>query len=256
MAFKPFVALSSLVPWSTDVARLRNPAVVGRATALLDSLFPGRTFEPSLALSSRVVLQRGDITSLHVDAVVNAANPRMLGGGGVDGAIHAAAGPGLLAECRALPKDADGARCRTGDAVPTGGYDLPAAHIIHTVGPVGEVRGQLESSYTRSLEVAVEVGARSVALPCISTGVYGYPQDTAAGVALVTVRDFLVAHPSDLDAVVFCVFLPSDYALYRSLMAVVFPVPGGRGEGEEGEVATPVGQTGAAQGGQGGAGEL
>ncbi|KAJ3189267.1 hypothetical protein HDU85_002895 [Gaertneriomyces sp. JEL0708] len=176
-------------------------------------------FEPDEDLNQRIAIWRGDITKLEVDAIVNAANKSLLGGGGVDGAIHRAAGPELVRECRQLNG------CQTGDAKITGGYNLPARHVIHTVGPVGEKPQLLEACYMRSLEIATKNGCRTVAFPCISTGIYGYPNGPAAHVVLRAVRSWLevLENKRDIDLIVFCVFLDVDVSAYRALAPLYFP---------------------------------
>ena len=139
-----------------------------------------------------IVLLEGDLTTQEVDAIVNAANSTLLGGGGVDGAIHRAGGPSILAECREIRRTTFPDGLPTGHAVSTGAGDLPARWVIHTVGPIyaasADPVGELASSHTESLRVADELGARTVAFPAISTGVFGYPVDEAAGVAIGAVR--------------------------------------------------------------------
>jgi O-acetyl-ADP-ribose deacetylase len=179
------------------------------------------TAQPSSRSASRrlndsIGLIRGDITKLAVDAIVNAANQSLLGGGGVDGAIHRAAGPGLLAECRTLNG------CQTGSAKITAAYRLPCHKVIHAVGPVYDATSpetsetNLSSCYTKSLELATANGCKTVAFSALSTGVYGYPSKEAAPVAISAVRAFLEAHHDTLDKVVFVTFEMKDVNAYNN----------------------------------------
>lgn len=169
----------------------------------------------------RIDVVLGDITALAVDAIVNAANESLLGGGGVDGAIHRAAGPGLLAECRGLPQVRPGVRCPTGEARITAGHRLPARHVIHTVGPVWEGGDDgepvlLARCYRASLQLATEHHLAAIAFPAISCGVFGYPHDMAAAVAVEAVRAWPAASPQ---RVLFCCFGEAMAARYRALLA-------------------------------------
>ncbi|KAL8929992.1 MAG: hypothetical protein Q9172_000224 [Xanthocarpia lactea] len=184
------------------------------------------TLPPSSTLNSKITLIRTSITDLEVTSIVNAANTSLLGGGGVDGAIHAAAGPDLLRECETL----DG--CDTGFAKITSAYELPSKYVIHAVGPVysrekrkreGLQAELLANCYKTSLELAAEKGG-SIAFSCLSTGVYGYPSDEAAEIACKTVRSFLESEKGQkLDRVVFCCFLKKDELEYQRILPMIFP---------------------------------
>jgi O-acetyl-ADP-ribose deacetylase len=167
--------------------------------------------------TARVEVIVADITTLGVDAIVNAANTSLLGGGGVDGAIHRAAGPELLAECRTLKG------CETGDAKITKGYRLPAKHVIHAVGPVWDggnynEDGLLASCYRRGLELCQANGLGSIAYPAISTGVYGFPPNRAAKIAITTVADALAETPA-VTRVIFCCFSDAGWRLHEAALA-------------------------------------
>jgi O-acetyl-ADP-ribose deacetylase (regulator of RNase III) len=168
----------------------------------------------------RIEVLEADITALVVDAIVNAANESLLGGGGVDGAIHRAAGPGLLAECRALPQLRPGVRCPTGEARITGGHGLPARHVIHAVGPVWEGGDEgeavlLAGCYRASLQLAAAHGLASIAFPAISCGVFGYPHAQAAKVALEAIRAWRQPMPQ---RVVLCCFDTAMAGHYRAML--------------------------------------
>jgi len=165
-------------------------------------------------MNSAITLYRGDITNLKVDAIVNAANRSLLGGGGVDGAIHLAAGPELLESCRALQG------CETGEAKITPGFLLPASYVIHTVGPVwegGKNREEelLKNCYFNSLELALQNELKSIAFPNISTGVYGFPKSLAAGIAIRTVKDYLEVKQAHIE-VIFALYDSENETLYST----------------------------------------
>ena len=166
---------------------------------------------------NKVKVVQGDITKLKVDAIVNAANSSLLGGGGVDGAIHRAAGSGLLDECRLL------GGCKTGQAKITKGYNLPAKHVVHTVGPVYNggadgVAELLRSCYENSLKLAVENGVKTIAFPSISTGIFGYPFDEACEIALRAISGFLSKDDSVTEVLLVC-FADQDYKRYTEILA-------------------------------------
>lgn len=178
---------------------------------------------------TKIQVLRDDITRRPVDAIVNAANQTLLGGGGVDGAIHRAAGPGLLQECRSL------GGCRTGEAKITSGHRLPAKHVIHTVGPVyGEKRGReaelLAGCYRNALALAAEHGCRSIAFPSISTGAYGYPLAEASRLALQTIQNYVREHAGRFKVIEIVTFSDHDYRAYQRAYSEIFGTESSHGK--------------------------
>ncbi|KAL7424732.1 hypothetical protein Q5752_000416 [Cryptotrichosporon argae] len=207
------------------ITKLEDVPTLEQLYDVLDEL-PDPKHEPLYAhrqeLNDKICIWRGDITTLDVDMIVNAANESLLGGGGVDGAIHRAAGRGLLAACREL------GGCETGQTKVTRGYDLPARHVAHTVGPVfrradaDECHALLHSCYETCLRACVDNACATIAFPAVSTGIYGFPIEPATTIAVETTRRFLEGHAS-VEKVVFVVFNDRDEAVYERVAQIFFP---------------------------------
>ncbi|KAM4903983.1 ADP-ribose glycohydrolase MACROD2 [Sylvia borin] len=218
-----YVALKTIPTWMEDL----------KSKSESDGENAKEDLQGKKSLSEKVSLYRGDITLLEVDAIVNAANSSLLGGGGVDGCIHRAAGPCLVAECRNL------SGCETGQAKITCGYDLPAKYVIHTVGPIARGhltdthKENLASCYKSSLKLAKEYNIRSIAFPCISTGIYGFPNEPAAVIALNTTKEWLSKNHNEVDRIIFCVFLEVDYKIFKKKMGEFFPLDDANEEGAQ-----------------------
>ncbi|XP_009214830.3 ADP-ribose glycohydrolase MACROD2 isoform X1 [Papio anubis] len=223
---RDYVPLNSILSWKEEM----------KGKGQNDEENTQETSQVKKSLTEKVSLYRGDITLLEVDAIVNAANASLLGGGGVDGCIHRAAGPCLLAECRNLNG------CDTGHAKITCGYDLPAKYVIHTVGPIarGHINGShkedLANCYQSSLKLVKENNIRSVAFPCISTGIYGFPNEPAAVIALSTIKEWLAKNHHEVDRIIFCVFLEVDFKIYKKKMSEFFSVDDNNEEEEDVEM--------------------
>ncbi|XP_067680384.1 ADP-ribose glycohydrolase MACROD2-like isoform X1 [Haliotis asinina] len=225
-----YVMLSNIPSWKSQPKLDESSATLPKKKKSSPFKAKGskKEYEIRPDLNEKVSLWIGDITSLEIDAIVNAANEKLQGGGGVDGAIHSAAGPNLKKEC----KKYNG--CNTGEAKTTAGYDLPAKYVIHTVGPIGESPKVLESCYVESLQRMKEEKLKTIAFPCIATGIYGYPNEKAVKVALKTVREFLEDDPygPEVERVIFCLFMKVDVTLYKEEMNNFFPLGDSKAEGE------------------------
>lgn len=216
---KDYVTLKNIPTWS-EYLQENSYAIYKRKGKTKEKPL----FDVNETLNEKVSLWQGDITSLEVDAIVNAANNSLLGGGGVDGCIHRAAGSSLRQECTTLNG------CETGDAKITSGHKLPAKYVIHTVGPIGKQEKQLRNCYSKCLHLVKKFGIRSVAFCCVSTGIYGYPIFDASSVALKTVRKWLEFKDEEgnknadrVDRIIFCVFLGGDLEVYQHLLPRYFP---------------------------------
>ncbi|GAM22171.1 hypothetical protein SAMD00019534_053460, partial [Acytostelium subglobosum LB1] len=208
------IELKDIPTWSQQLAKIPKTTSQSRPQGSA----PHFVVTPNASLNDKVSLFQGDITSLAVDAIQNAANSSLLGGGGVDGAIHRAAGRDLYNECKKLNG------CDTGQSKITKGYKLPSKHIIHTVGPMNSDPNDLRSCYHTTLGHMDTSSLRSLALCCVATGVYGFPLVEAAHIAIGTVRQWLERTPADrVDRIVFCVFTDTDKTIYTNLLQSYFP---------------------------------
>ncbi|XP_026764018.2 macro domain-containing protein CT2219-like [Galleria mellonella] len=214
-----YIVLDNIDPWSKYVTQNKQALESKKHTS--DDINEFKKIQidsnKNKKISEKVSIFKGDITKLEVDAIVNAANARLKAGGGVDGAIHRSAGPLLQQECDSL------GGCPTGEAKITGGYNLPAKYIIHTVGPQDGSAQKLQSCYETCLSHLKKYQLQSIAFPCISTGIYGFPNRLAAHIALQTARKYLEANEG-VDRIIFCTFMPIDVDIYETLMQMYFPV--------------------------------
>eukprot|EP00759_Apiculatamorpha_spiralis_P024217 PhF_6_TR27851/c3_g1_i2/m.40687 len=221
-----YVTAEKIPNWAQAISTTTTTTTTTAVAAPLGELLKSSSYSYNTILNERIAVFKGDITTLEIDAIVNAANSSLLGGGGVDGAIHSASGPLLREECQAL------GGCVTGNTKITNGYKLPAKHVLHTVGPTGAGDEALKQCYETSLKLVDDNKLKSIAFCCISTGVFGFPLERATIIALQTVRAWLetklAAMPEpknkeDLPYVIFCVFTNLEMATYEKYLNVIFP---------------------------------